>query len=82
MTIEEYFGDWLKVIDNEEMPTSIFKNIKCSYVTKVIYEGIMGTEKDYNYKIHIPELPVMERKVIYDNFMDIAMKSITERIVE
>lgn len=64
------------------IPSKELTGFKCSYVTKVIYEGIMGTEKDSNYKIHIPELPVMERKVIYDNLMDIAMKSITERIVE
>lgn len=64
------------------IPSKELTGFKCSYVTKVIYEGILGTEKDSSYKINIPELPTLERKIIYDNLMDIAMKSITERIVE
>lgn len=53
----------------------------CSYVTKVIYEGLMGTEQDSPYRIKIPEVPGIKREVISDKLLEIAMKCITNRQV-
>ena len=53
----------------------------CGYVTKVIYEGLMGTEEDSSYKIEIPEVPGISKQNISDKLLDIAMKCITERQV-
>lgn len=53
----------------------------CGYVTKVIYEGLMGTEQDSTYKIEIPELPGINKENITDKLLDIAMKCITDRQV-
>lgn len=51
----------------------------CSYITKVIYEGLMGTEEDTTYKIVIPELPGVHRKSTADRLLDIAIKCINEK---
>ena len=51
----------------------------CTYVTKVIYEGLMGTETDSPYKITIPEVPGINKEVITDNLLEIAKKCITDR---
>lgn len=53
----------------------------CGYVTKVIYEGLMGTEVDSSYKIVIPDVPGLNRDTISDKLLDIAMKCITDRQV-
>lgn len=53
----------------------------CGYVTKVIYEGLMGTETDSTYKIEIPEIPGINKESISDKLLDIAMKCITDRQV-
>lgn len=53
----------------------------CGYVTQVIYEGLMGTEKDSPYKIVIPEIPGINKEVISDKLLDIAKKCITDRQV-
>lgn len=53
----------------------------CGYVTKVIYEGLMGTDEDSPYKIVIPEVPGINKDVISDKLLDIAMKCITDRQV-
>lgn len=53
----------------------------CSYVTKVIYEGLMGTEEDSSYKIEIPVMPGINKESISDKLLDIAMKCITEKQV-
>jgi hypothetical protein len=53
----------------------------CGYVTQVIYEGLMGTEKDSPYKIVIPEVPGINKEVISDKLLDIAKKCITDRQV-
>lgn len=53
----------------------------CGYITKVIYEGLMGTESDSTYKIKIPEIPGINRETISDKLLDIAMKCITDRQV-
>ena len=51
----------------------------CSYVTKVIYEGTMGTEKDSPYKITIPEMPGIKRESIQDQLLEIAKECIVNR---
>lgn len=53
----------------------------CGYVTKVIYEGLMGTEEDSTYRIEIPEVPGINKEVISDKLLEIAMKCITDRLV-
>jgi hypothetical protein len=53
----------------------------CGYVTKVIYEGIMGTEEDSSYSIKIPEIPGINKDTITNKLLDIAMKCITDRQV-
>lgn len=53
----------------------------CGYVTKVIYEGLMGTDKDSSYKIEVPEVPGINKENITDKLLDIAMKCITDRQV-
>lgn len=51
----------------------------CSYITKVIYEGLMGTEEDSPYKIEIPEVFGVKKETISDNLLEIALKCITEK---
>ena len=53
----------------------------CGYVTQVIYEGLIGTEKDSPYKIVIPEIPGINKDTISDKLLDIAKKCITDRQV-
>lgn len=53
----------------------------CGYVTKVIYEGLMGTDEDSSYKIEIPDVPGINKQGISDRLLDIAMKCITDRQV-
>lgn len=65
--------------EGKPIPYPAEDGFDCSYVTKVIYEGLMGTEKDSTYKIKIPELPGIERQSIADKLLDIAMKCITDR---
>jgi len=72
MKIINYDGD--KVI-----PLNVEDGFDCSYVTKVIYEGIMGTETDSAYKIKIPELPGTTVESIQDKLLEIAKECITQR---
>lgn len=65
--------------DGDVIPFNEEDGFDCSYVTKVIYEGLMGTETDSAYKIEIPPVLGINRKSISDNLLDIAMKCITER---
>jgi hypothetical protein len=51
----------------------------CEYVPKVIYEGIIGTEKDTAYKFEIPEVPGITRDRITDNLLEIAKTCIVDR---
>ena len=53
----------------------------CSYVTKVIYEGITGTE-DSPYKIIIPKVSGIDKESIQDKLLDIAMKCVVDRVIE
>lgn len=68
--------------DNEDViPFKADDGFDCGYVTKVIYEGLMGTEEDSTYRIHIPDVPGINKESISDKLLDIAMKCITDRQV-
>ena len=61
------------------IPLNVEDGFDCSYVTKVIYEGTMGTEKDSPYKINIPEMPEIKRESIQDQLLEIAKECIVNR---
>lgn len=65
--------------NGDVIPFKADDGFDCGYVTKVIYEGLMGTEEDSAYKIEIPEVPGISKEVISDKLLEIAMKCITER---
>jgi hypothetical protein len=67
--------------DGHIIPFEANDGFDCGYVTKVIYEGIMGTEEDSSYSIKIPEIPGINKDTITDKLLDIAMKCITDRQV-
>ncbi len=67
--------------NGDVIPFKAGDGFDCGYVTKVIYEGLMGTEQDSPYKINIPEMPEINRETISDTLLDIAMKCITDRQV-
>lgn len=54
----------------------------CSYVSKVIYEGLMGTESDSPYKIIMPDIPTYDIEMITDNILKIALDCITQKQVK
>lgn len=68
-------------VGGDVIPFKANDGFDCSYVTKVIYEGLMGTEEDSSYKIEIPEVPGINKENISDKLLGIAMKCITERQV-
>lgn len=68
-------------VDGNVIPFKANDGFDCGYVTKVIYEGLMGTEEDSTYKIEIPEVPGINKEVISDKLLEIAMKCITDRQV-
>lgn len=61
------------------IPFNAENGFDCSYITKVIYEGLMGTEEDSPYKIEIPTIPEVDKENITDKLLEIAMKCITEK---
>ena len=61
------------------IPLDVEDGFDCSYVTKVIYEGTMGTEKDSTYKINIPEIPGTTVESIQDKLLEIAKECIVCR---
>ena len=66
--------------ENEDViPLDVEDGFDCSYVTKVIYEGIMGTEADSPYRIIIPELPKVQKKSIQNTLLDIAKDCIVNK---
>lgn len=67
--------------NGQVIPFKQHDGFDCGYVTKVIYEGLMGTEEDSSYRIEIPEVPGISKQNISDKLLDIAMKCITERQV-
>lgn len=70
-----------KIVYNTEgkiIPHPKETGFECDLVPQVIYEGIMGTEKD-SYKFEIPEIPGINKDRITDNLLEIAKNVIVER---
>ena len=67
--------------DGHPIPYPKEDGFDCSYITKVLYEGLMGTEEDSSYKIEIPEIPGINKDTISDNLLEVAMKCITDKQV-
>ena len=65
--------------NDDVIPLNVEDGFDCSYVTKVIYEGTMGTEEDSTYRINIPEIPGITVESIQDKLLDIAKESIVCR---
>lgn len=73
----------MEIIDYDSndnvIPLNVEDGFDCSFVTKVIYEGIMGTECDSPYRINIPSIPGTSVESIQDKLLDIAKNCITNR---
>ena len=65
--------------DNNVIPLDVEDGFDCSYVTKVLYEGIMGTEEDSAYKIKIPQIKALVKESIQDQLLEIAKECIINR---
>lgn len=65
--------------NNDVIPLNVEDGFDCSYVTKVIYEGTMGTEEDSTYRINIPQLPRTTVESIQDKLLEIAKECIVCR---
>lgn len=65
--------------NDDVIPLDVEDGFDCSYVTKVIYEGTMGTEEDSTYKINIPEIPGTTVESIQDKLLEIAKECIVCR---
>lgn len=61
------------------IPADLEDGFECEYIPKVIYEGLMGTEEDSNYKFIIPEIEGINKQSIADKLLDIARECITYR---
>ena len=62
--------------NDDVIPLNVEDGFDCSYVTKVIYEGTMGTEEDSTYRINIPEIPGTTVESIQDKLLEIAKECI------
>ena len=72
----------IKYNENDDViPLDVEDGFDCSYVTKVIYEGITGTENS-PYEIKIPEVKGINKESIQDRLLDIAMKCVVDRVIE
>ena len=67
--------------NDDVIPLDVEDGFDCSYVTKVIYEGIMGTEES-PYKIEIPNIKGINKESIQDSLLDIAMKCVVDKVIE
>ena len=65
--------------NDDVIPLNVEDGFDCSYVTKVIYEGTMGTEEDSTYRINIPKLPGTTVESIQDKLLEIAKECIVCR---
>ena len=65
--------------NDDVIPLNVEDGFDCSYVTKVIYEGTMGTEEDSTYRINIPQLPGTTVESIQDKLLEIAKDCIVNR---
>lgn len=66
---------------NDVIPLDVEDGFDCSYVTKVIYEGIMSPESSSPYSIVIPNLPGINKESITDSLLDIALKCVTDKVL-
>lgn len=64
---------------DDVIPLDVEDGFDCTYITKVIYEGIKGTEQDSLYKIEIPKIKGFDIKSIQDTLLDIAKDCIVNR---
>lgn len=72
--------DFCKFDENGDViPYDAKDGFDCEYVPKVIYEGIMGTEKDTTYKFEIPDIPGIQKDRITDKLLEIAKNCIIDR---
>lgn len=67
--------------NDDVIPLNVEDGFDCSYVTKVIYEGIMGTEQDSPYKIIIPDVEGLPVESIQDKLLDIAKQCIVDKVL-
>lgn len=67
--------------NGDVIPYDAKDGFECAYVPKVIYEGLMGTEEDTNYRIEIPDIPGLNKESIADKLLDIAREAITNKEV-
>lgn len=67
--------------NGDVIPYNAEDGFECEYVPKVIYEGLMGTEQDTNYRINIPDIPGVNRNSITDKLLDIARECIVNRVI-
>lgn len=65
--------------EGKVIPFKANDGFDCGYVTQVIYEGLMGTDEDSPYKIHIPNVPGINKESVANTLLDIAKKCITDR---
>lgn len=65
--------------NDDVIPLDVEDGFDCSYVTKVIYEGTMGTKEDSTYRINIPEIPGTTVESIQDKLLEIAKECIVCR---
>lgn len=65
--------------NDDVIPLDVEDGFDCSYVTKVIYEGTMGTEEDSSYKITIPDVPGITKENIQNKLLAIAKECIVNR---
>lgn len=65
--------------NNNVIPINVEDGFDCSYVTKVIYEGTMGTEEDSIYKIQIPKIKGLINESIQDKLLEIAKDCIVNK---
>jgi hypothetical protein len=65
--------------NDDVIPLDVEDGFDCSYVTKVIYEGTMGTEEASTYRIKIPDLPGTTTESIQDKLLEIAKDCIVNR---
>lgn len=61
------------------IPYNAKDGFECEYVPQVIYEGLMGTEKDGNYRIEIPDIPGINKENITKKLLDLARETIATR---
>lgn len=73
--------DFINYNGDDVIPYDRPNGFECEYIPKIIYEGIMGTEKDTPYKLSIPEDFHINRTVITDRLLEIAKESIKQKVL-